>query len=504
MSAMPQNQVPRGLVLIALFSLALFLRLNGLFQPPVEYHPTRQYRSAILAHGLYVRTQPDIAEWQRAVAEANLRGEGFIEPPIMEHLAVIGYRLLGAEQLWFPRLASALFWLTGGVFLYLLAVRLGTPDEGLVATGLYLYLPMTIKLSRVFQPEPLMMMLLLISLWLLVRYDEQPDSKRLVTTAVVSATALLVKPVAVFPILFVFAALYFSRHSWRELLLHREWLTFGLICFAPIAAYYGVKSLTTRLVSTQVRLQFIQSLWFDRNYWSGWYNMIIRAVGLLGVPLSVIGLFLLERRRQRTIMLALWLSYLVFGLVFTYAIYTHDYYQSMLFPVVALSIAPIGSLILGQVGTKLSTQTIRALFLVVLIALVAATSLSWNRRQTVTYESVPLSVVDLARTIGESVDHSTHTLLLTQPHVDNILRYHGEIAGSTLLSPGVVTALELQGRHVDPHDAALSLIAQDTFDFLIVTDFSEFQRQSLQDIVLNNYPIYDEGEGYIIFDLRDR
>ena len=39
-------------------------------------------------------------------------------------------------------------------------------------------------------------------------------------------------------------------------------------------------------------------------------------------------------------------------------------------------------------------------------------------------------------------------------------------------------------------------------DLFVVTDFAEFDRQQdIQDILFETYPIYDQGEGFIIFDL---
>jgi len=119
---------------------------------------------------------------------------GHLGAPILEFLVSIGYRILGAERLWLPRLLSSLFWLVGGGFLYLIGKRITDADAALFATAFYLFLPFAVVASRSFQPDPLMVTLLLASVFAILRYDEAPSRSRLAMAAVVSSLAFVVKP----------------------------------------------------------------------------------------------------------------------------------------------------------------------------------------------------------------------------------------------------------------------------------------------------------------------
>ena len=99
-----------GLLFIAAFGLRLY-HIDG---PPMDFHPTRQYHSAVMARGYYFEASDSAPEWKRELAILNERREGIIEPPSVEVMAFLAYRAVGGEHLWIPRLLSAVFWLKGG------------------------------------------------------------------------------------------------------------------------------------------------------------------------------------------------------------------------------------------------------------------------------------------------------------------------------------------------------------------------------------------------------
>ena len=53
-----------GLALLA-FLLGLAVRLYDLTDPPLDFHPTRQLHSALIARGMYYQNLDDIPDWQR-------------------------------------------------------------------------------------------------------------------------------------------------------------------------------------------------------------------------------------------------------------------------------------------------------------------------------------------------------------------------------------------------------------------------------------------------------
>ena len=114
------SQMHRMIVLVLLFSVALVIRLYDLTDLPLDFHPTRQLLSAIKARGLYYETQPDgISTWQleTGIRQAKLKAD--VEPVVFEKLVAFTYQFTG-EKFWVARIYSSLFWLIGGIFLFLL------------------------------------------------------------------------------------------------------------------------------------------------------------------------------------------------------------------------------------------------------------------------------------------------------------------------------------------------------------------------------------------------
>jgi hypothetical protein len=105
--------------------------------------------------------RPDLAER----AAEQLAGYGLIEPMVFETIVAKTYRLIGSDPFWVARIYASLFWLIGGLALYFMTSAMTNPDGGILALAYYLFLPFGIIASRSFQPDPLMVMFILLGLW---------------------------------------------------------------------------------------------------------------------------------------------------------------------------------------------------------------------------------------------------------------------------------------------------------------------------------------------------
>jgi hypothetical protein len=104
------NVTNRHLMLVAplIVAVGFLIRLPHLEDPPLRFHPTRQYRSAIIARGFYAPRMTHLSPQESAAIREAARRMPAIEPPVMEHVAAWAYRLLGREDLRLPRLISIL------------------------------------------------------------------------------------------------------------------------------------------------------------------------------------------------------------------------------------------------------------------------------------------------------------------------------------------------------------------------------------------------------------
>src|SRR4051794_29381369 len=163
-----------GVSVCLLMLAALGVRLHGIDQPPVTFHPTRHYRSAVIARACYYDATSSVPAWARRLASAARSMQPAGEPPFMEWIACAGYRALGREDIRIPRVLVMISWILGAIPLYGLAWRVSSRPLALVAVALYLFMPYAVVGTRSFQPDAPMTLCTLIAALAAARYFEVP------------------------------------------------------------------------------------------------------------------------------------------------------------------------------------------------------------------------------------------------------------------------------------------------------------------------------------------
>src|SRR5215211_312647 len=286
---------------------ALGVRVYRIDEPPIgAFAAPRQYHGAHLARWYYLKLQDSAPEWKKLVARRNAHGEGILEPPVMEFAAAIGYRVAGGEKLWIPRLLASLWWLAGGAFLYLIARRLAPPAAALCSLGMYLFLPFGVAASRSFQPEPMVVALLLAGVLAVLRYHEEPDRRRLWIAGAISALAVLAKPgVALFPLLGVFVGLSVAAGGLRATVRDRRMWAFVALVLSPTLLYLLWGTVLADFLRGQEGGRIVPGLLDDGSYWRGWGTVVLRILGATLLAAALVGVAL-ARRRGRGLLLGLW------------------------------------------------------------------------------------------------------------------------------------------------------------------------------------------------------
>ena len=213
-TTMPIPGILLALAAIAVFALGLGIRLYDLTDQPLDFHATRQLRGAIIARGMYYEMLPSADPATRESAMAFWKSTGQYEPSILERLVALTYLATGGEKIWIARLYPTLFWMIGGLALFALARRMlaaeaeretHTRAAALVARGFYLVLPFAVQASRSIQPDPGMVMWILLAVFAIYRWSETQSWKWAILAGVLGAIAILTKAVAAY-ILFGAAA----------------------------------------------------------------------------------------------------------------------------------------------------------------------------------------------------------------------------------------------------------------------------------------------------------
>ncbi len=488
----------RLLAALLLFACGLLIRLYDLTDLPLDFHPTRQLVSALKARGMYYQGRADVPEWQRKFAVQQWRSKAEIEPEIVERLAAFAYRFTG-EQLWLGRLLSILFWLVGGFFLYRLALRLAGETGSLFALGVYLLLPYAVTASRSFQPDPLMVMLILAFWWAADRWGQEPElAGRAALAGLLGGLAILVKfPAAFFVVAGGLGVL------WGRGLLPQALRKPGLWVMALLGALPGLLYLVYGIfiagfLARQFGGRFIPSLLVSPSYYLSWMATLDHVLGLVLLALALTGLFLYRERSARLFMLALWGGYLLYGLYFDYHIWSHDYYNLPLIPLAALSLSPLAEGLAAQVWEAVAASRMQRLAVLALFA-VAVFGLLWQERTALRSMDYRPEAHWWAE-IGERLGPQARVTALA-PDYGSRLAYWGWLDAAAWPVAGDINYHGgLLGARQDFEQRFKELASKR--DFFLVTLPEELKLQPLLAERLAQYPIYEQGEGYVIYDLR--
>jgi 4-amino-4-deoxy-L-arabinose transferase-like glycosyltransferase len=490
------------LLFIAFLFLGAFgLRLYRINDPPLNFHATRQYRSLLIARDYYYRQTTAVPVWQKQIAQINRERQGVLEPPVMEMLAAAGYRLAGGERLWVPKLLSTLFWLIGAGCLYQIARKLANSRAALFSVACYLFLPFAVAASRSFQPDPMMVTLLLASLLAMLRYNEEPSPGRLAVVTGFSAVAILIKPLSLFAVCAVFISLTLQREGLRKTITNRALFVYLSLIFLPVLLFYIFYGLfVIGDLRPQAQASFLPQLWFDSFFWRGWLDNIQQVVGYPALVVALLGVLLFQPGRARAAVIGLWSGYALFCLVFNYHIATHDYYHLQLVPIVALSLGPVAALIYERLHTINKAWPWRmVLWSILLLALLLSLDISRGLLLNPGFEQQ----VETAETIGDLVSHSANTIYLASDYGAS-LQYHGELAGRPWPLVSDLEWERLAGVPILDAEARFhEWFAGESPGYFIVMDLWQFEQQpDLRRFLATNFATVAQEKAYIIFELQ--
>ena len=416
-----------GWWLALLMLLALGVRLHGINQSLVTFHPTRHYRSAVIARACYYDATPSFEAWARRLADAARSMQPAGEPPFMEWIACESYRAIGHEDIRVPRILVMICWILGAIPLHALARRASSGVCAIVAAALYLFMPYAIVATRSFQPDAPMTLCTLIAVLAVARYFESPVTSRFVTAVLLVGLATMVKPMSVFLTLPALIGLAWARQPWRALVVNRRFALLVLLGFLPATLYYGYGAVFGTLARDQMRMRFVPALLASSFFWHGWLTQIRRVFGLPLFVLSILAALIAPRPGARALIAALWIGYAAFAVAFTYHMPTHDYYHLPYVAIVALGAAATLERLHRWVATRVPSAVVFAGACTVTAAIVIWGSLAaWPR---LTNPRADATVAAYER-IGELTHHDPNVLFLDLRYGYSLM-YHGQLSGDS-------------------------------------------------------------------------
>jgi hypothetical protein len=260
---------------------------------------------------------------------------------------------------------------------------------------------------------------------------------------------------------------------------------------------YTINGMLNSGMSGQFALRFFPSMWKDPAFYFRWAWTVNWTIGLGTVLFAAFSVLLSEPRNERPFLIGLWVGYLIFGMIFPYHIYTHDYYQLPFIPIVALSMAPALNLLFERYFAHAPGLFLRLCLLGVVVVGLAVQGYAGARQILDSdYRNEPSFWAD----IGDKLGHHASVIGLTQDYGYR-LAYWGWQSSSAWFTSDDINLRYLAGENIDVAQQFKDDVAGK--QFFLVTMFGELDNQPvIKNLLYSDYPIFSETDEYIIFDLQ--
>lgn len=506
------------LSLVVVYSLGIGLRVFDLTDEPIGYYPLRQLQGAVIARGIYYELRTDVDESLRQKAMAMEDSMVKQEPRIQQHIVAYIYLLVGEEIPWVASLYNTVLWVIGGITLFALSRRMAISNlkdtfdhskamtigalSALLALTYYLILPFSVITSRSFQPDPAMVMLIILASYSIYRFSETNFWKWAFLSGLFSGLAILVKVMAFGPMIGVSIAMvgyiYAPRHlkgiptAIKQMVLQPKlWLWMALMV-GPTIVFYAGRSERVSEYTYGWMISLFELLLTPGLYLS-WARVVTRLFHPFMLLASLAGLWFASGR-NRALLVGLWMGYILYGMFFPYQIGTHDYYHLMLVPIVALSLTPTFQVIISRLLEM--PIFLRIGFTAAVLLLVGF--YSWQTiifYARVDYREQPA----VWQEIASHIPNDGKVIAITE-NFGMPLLYYGWRNVDIWPNINQMEVRELRGKNI----AFEELFARQTKGkkYFLVTDFVEFdQQEELKQYLKGHYSILNEGDTWILYDL---
>lgn len=341
-----------------------------------------------------------------------------------------------------------------------------------------------------------MVMLIVWALYLQVLWAENDNLRNAILAGLFTGLAILVKAPAVFFVgfplagLVIYKGLKHSLKNWRVYLIAALALLPALV-FNIISATVGGNS------GAIFGARWFPTLFSDPKWYLGWLQHAKTVVGAFPLLLALAGFFFLRHKEHRVFYFCMWLGYLLYGFMFAYHIYTHDYYHLPLIPIIALGFGAVISVLFENLEVSLRSWLPKAL---VILLVLFSLALCVQRIRGMLVNADYRHEASYWRELGEKLGHNSAVVALTHDYGYRLV-YWGFVQPQLWPTIGDLNVKELLGAS-DPAFEEYFKLKTEGADYFLVTLMNDFNSQTnLHDYLFAKYP-YTEGDGYYIFDLK--
>ncbi|MEK6222825.1 MAG: glycosyltransferase family 39 protein [Chloroflexota bacterium] len=483
---------------IIVFLLGLLIRLYDITDEPVEVHQARQLRAAIISRSIYLQNNPFAKGAEVEYAIDLAADTGLIEPSILEFLSATTYSLIGGEQTWVGRLFSITFWMLGGLALFSMAKSISSGAGAVASLSFYLFLPFGITYSRVLLPDPMMVASTMLSIWALYNWERQRTQKWAVITGILTGYAILTKSVAAILLLVPFALFILAADPFKKTIKNKQIWTILLLAGIPSLGYYFYGIVIDGRLAQQFQGRFFSDLLIDPGFYVRWLNKVEFKFTLISVMFSGLGIALLKEHKVKMLLSGWWIGYFLIGFFFPYHIWTHIYYHLPLVPIIALSLAPVFGALMEKIS-QLDNKLFNYALVLSVFAAIAGYNL-WTARVEMAAEDHRVVRTHWETVAGVFDETPNGKVIALTGDYGLGLSFYGNLRTTNWLRGGDLAYRSLDdGSEYNFEDLWPSTAGH---RFFLITAGNEFDRQpELKSYLNNNYSVYAEGPGYLVYDL---
>jgi hypothetical protein len=354
-------------LLVGILLIGLFLRLYKISNPVADWHSWRQADTAAVSRNylkngidLFHPKFDDISNVPSGLE--NPEGYRFVEFPLGNalHASIVKLVPIFNFEVW-GRLLSVFYSIMSLLVLFLLVDIYVSRSAALLSTFVLAVMPFNIFYSRVILPEPLIIMMSLITLYTSSLYLKKPSKLHAIFTIASLAILLLLKAyMAIFIIPLALMTLG-KKENFKKI----AWLL--IIAFIPFALWFmwarqfpeGIPHFKWAFNGDHIRFR---PAFF---YWIFGVRFGTLILGVWGIGLFLQGL--LEIFEKKMMFIIYWLlAILLYVTLLATGNVRHDYYQAIASPVFAVVVA-IGFLSLWKKSIPSKILAIFSLFLMLLV-----------------------------------------------------------------------------------------------------------------------------------------
>lgn len=330
-----------GLWLGIIIIIAFFVRLYRIDNPVADWHSWRQADTAAVARNFYKEGYTPLMPLGDDMSPVgkdnpNLRRLRFVEFPIYNSLVYFFYLLNGGVDERLARLVSIFMSLGSVIFIYLIVKRHWDNFTAQVSSLVFAILPFNIYFSRVILPEPTLVFFSLGMFYLTDLWINKSGIKLFFLSAIFTASAFLIKPMAIFYLLpLIFSYWQKEGKIWP---IPKRYFLWGIFSFLPLFGW--------RIWINQYPDGIPASSWlFNGNgirFRPAFWKWIVgdrfgrEILTVAGSVLFALGAIIKPTSKESNLLHWFLASSLLFLVVFATGNVMHDYYQAFIIPALAM------------------------------------------------------------------------------------------------------------------------------------------------------------------------